>query len=61
VTRFGVILLFGYFLLEKILHFWPNKQFQNLLCCTHFNTQNELGVDVLDFQNELGYFGYSFG
>jgi hypothetical protein len=28
-----------------------------MVCCTYFNNQKELGVDVLDFQVELGYFG----
>ncbi len=46
VTRLGEILLFGYFLLDQILRFELNKQ---------------LGVDVLDFQFELGYFGCSIG
>ncbi len=32
-----------------------------MVCCTYFNNQKELGVDVLDFQVELGYFGYSLG
>jgi hypothetical protein len=30
-----------------------------MVCCTYFNNQKELGVDVLNFQFELGYFGYS--
>ncbi len=33
----------------------------SMVCCTYFNNEKELGVDVLDFQFELGYFGYSFG
>ncbi len=32
-----------------------------MVCCTYFNNQKELGVDVLDFQVELGHFGYSLG
>jgi hypothetical protein len=32
-----------------------------MVCCIYFNSQKELGVDVLDFQFELGYFGYSLG
>jgi hypothetical protein len=51
----GEILLFGYFLLEQYLHFKLNKQLQNMVCCTYFDNQKELGVDVLDFQFELGY------
>jgi hypothetical protein len=61
VTRLGDILLFGYFLLGQYLHFWLNKQLQNMVCCTYFNNQKELGVDVFDFQLELEYFGYSLG
>ncbi len=61
MTRLGDILLFGYFLLEQYLHFQLNKQLQNMVCCTYFNNQRELGVDVLEFQFELGYFGYSLG
>jgi len=61
VTRLGNILLFGYFLLEQYLHVQLNKQLQNMVCCTYFNNQKELGVDVFDFQVELGYFGYSLG
>jgi hypothetical protein len=61
VTRLGEILLFGNFLLEQYLHFQPNKQLQNMVSCTYFNNQKELGVDNLDFQFELGYFGYSLG
>jgi hypothetical protein len=61
VTRLDEILLFGYFLFEQYLHFWLNKQLQNMVCCTYFNNQKELGVDVLDFQFELEYFGYSLG
>jgi hypothetical protein len=61
VTRLGEILLFGYFLLEQYLHFQLDKQLQNMFCCTYFNNQKELGVDVSDFQFELGYFGYSLG
>ncbi len=61
VTRLDEILLFGYFLLEPYLHFQLNKQLQNMVCCTYFNNQKELGVDVLDFQFELGYFSYSLG
>jgi len=58
VTRMGKILLFGYFLLEQYLHFQLNKQLQNMVCCTYFNNQKELGVDVFDFQFEQGYLGY---
>jgi hypothetical protein len=61
VNRLGEILLFGYFILEQYLHFQLNRQLQNMVCCTYFNNQKELGVDVLDFQFELGYFGYSLG
>ncbi len=32
-----------------------------MVCCTYFNNQKDLVVDVLDFQFELGYFGYSLG
>jgi hypothetical protein len=32
-----------------------------MVCCAYFNILKELGVDVLDFQFELGYFGYSLG
>jgi hypothetical protein len=39
------------------LHFQLNKKFQNKVCCTCFNIQKELGVNVLNFQ----HFGYSFG
>jgi hypothetical protein len=58
VTKLGEILLFGYFLLEQYLHFQLNKQLQNMVCCTYFNNQKELGVDVFDFQFEQGYLGY---
>ncbi len=61
VTRLGEILLFGYFLLEQYLHFQLNKQLQNMVCCTYFNNQKVLGVVVLGFQFEFGYFGYSLG
>ncbi len=61
MTRLGEILLFGYFLPEQYLHFQLYKQLQNMVCCTYFNNQKELGVAVLDFQVELGYFGYSLG
>jgi hypothetical protein len=61
VTRLGQTLQFDYFLLEQYLHFQLNKQLQNMVCCTYFNNQKELGVDVLDFQFELRYFGYSLG
>ncbi len=61
MTILGEILLLGYFLLEQYLHFQLNKQFQNMVSCTYFNDQKELGVDVLDFHFEFGYFGYSFG
>jgi hypothetical protein len=61
VTRLGKILLFGYFLLEQYLDFQRNKQLQNMVCCTYYNNQKELGVDVLDFQFERGFFGYSLG
>ncbi len=57
MTRLDRILLFGYFLLEQYLHFRLNKLLQNMVCCTYFNNQKELGVDVLDFQFELGYLG----
>jgi hypothetical protein len=57
----GEILLFGYFLLEQYLHFQQNKKLQDMVCFTYFNNQKDLGVDVLDFQFELGYFGYSLG
>jgi hypothetical protein len=30
-----------------------------MVCYTHFNNQKVLGIDVFDFQFELGYFGYS--
>ncbi len=32
-----------------------------MVCFTYFNNQKELGVDVLDFKFEFGYFGYSLG
>jgi hypothetical protein len=51
VTRLGKNLIFGYFF----------KQFQNMVRCGYFSIQKELGVDVLDFQFDLLYFGYSFG
>ncbi len=44
-------------LFEHFLHFQLNKKFQNKVCCTCFNIQKELGVNVLNFQ----HFGYSFG
>jgi hypothetical protein len=50
VTRLGDIWLFGYFLLKQYLHFRLNKQLQNMVCCTYFNNQQELGVDILDFR-----------
>ncbi len=43
------------------LHFQLNKQLLNMVCCTYFNYKKELSVDVLDFQFELGYFGYILG
>jgi hypothetical protein len=46
VTRLGEILLFGYFLRKQYLHFQLNKQLQNMVCCTYFNNQKDLGVDV---------------
>jgi hypothetical protein len=52
---------FGYFLIKQYLHFQLNKQLQIMVCCTYFNNQKELNVDVLDFQFEGGYFGYSLG
>ena len=61
MTRLGKILLFGYFLLTQYLHVQLNKQLQNMVCITYFNNQKELGVDVLDFKFEFGYFGYSLG
>ncbi len=61
MTRLGEMLLFGYFLLGQYLHFQLNKQLQSMVCCSYFINQKELGVDVLDFQFELGYFGYSLG
>ncbi len=54
MTILGEILVFGYFLFEHFLHF---QQFQNKVCCTCFNIQKELCVNVLNFQ----HFGYSFG
>jgi hypothetical protein len=61
VTKLGEILLFGYFMLKQYLHFQLNKQLQNMVCCTYFHNQKDLGIDVLVFQFELGHFGYSLG
>ncbi len=61
VTRLGETPVFGYFLHDHFLHFQPNKQFQNMVCCSCFNVQKELSPHVLGFPCELWYFCYSFG
>ena len=32
-----------------------------MIWCIYFNTQQQLDVNVLDFQFDFQYFGYSFG
>ncbi len=61
MTRLGKILMFRNFLLEQYLHFRLNKELQNMVCCTYFNNEKDLGVDVLHLQFEFGYFGNSLG
>jgi hypothetical protein len=32
------------------LKFYPNKQFQNKVCCTYFNIQKHFDASIFDFQ-----------
>ncbi len=61
VTRLGEILLFGYFLFDLFIHFLLKSRFKTWFVVPVFNVQRELDADVLDFQFEVWYFGYSFG
>jgi hypothetical protein len=40
------------------LHFNQNKQFQNMACCTYFNIQKHLGVDIWTFNLSFDIFGH---
>ncbi len=39
----------GYFYLNTFYIFYTDELFNNMICCTYFNIQEQLDVDVLDF------------
>jgi hypothetical protein len=54
---FNIWLLFTWVLLK----FYLKKPFQNTICCTYFNIQEQFDATIFDFQFVLLLFGYSFG